>query len=232
MTPDLQSLRRMSETLPGFAIKLDERPEPVRMSADDRDHQRQSERAGASERVGSATDTKPDRQWILDRPWVDALAGERWAMFSRPGDVLVVADLEQQVELLGEQLVVVLEAVSEQRERVDEGAAADHHLRAALRQQVERGEVLKDPHRIRRAEDGYRAGETNATRPRRGGGENHGRGGVEEVLAMMLPNAEHIQPDLVRVLDLLHEVAQALRGTQRSAGLVVCRGETVDSQLH
>src|SRR2546423_11857091 len=141
MTPDLQSLRRMSETLPGFAIKLDERPEPVRMSADDRDHQRQSERAGASERVGSATDAKPDRQWILDRPWVDALAGERWAMFSRPGDVLVVADLEQQVELLGEQLFVVLEPGSDQRDRVDEAAAAAHQLAASLRNQVDHDEA-------------------------------------------------------------------------------------------
>src|SRR5213079_814448 len=106
--------------------------------------------------------------------------------------VLVVTDLEQQVELLGEQFVVVLEPVSEQWERVHEGAAADHHLRAALREQIERGEVLKDPHRIRRAEDGYSAGEADATRPRRGGGENHGRGGIEEVLAMMLADAEHI----------------------------------------
>ena len=222
----------MAETLPGFPIKLDERPEPVRMSADDRDHQRQSERAGASERVGSATNAKPDRQGILDRPRVDTLPRQRRAMFSRPGDVLVVADLEQQVELLGEQLVVVFEPVSEQWERVDERPAANHDLRAALRQQIERGEVLKDPHRIRRAEDGYSAGETNPTRSRRGGGENHCRGGIEEVLAMMLADAEHIQPDLVGVLDLLNEVAQALRGTQRSAGLVVCRGETVDSQLH
>src|SRR2546423_7473278 len=101
MNPDLQSLRRMSETLPGFAIKLDERPEPVRVSADDRDHQRQSERAGASERVGSATNAAPDRQGVLDRPRADALSRQGRAMFSRPGDMLAVADLEQQVELLG-----------------------------------------------------------------------------------------------------------------------------------
>ena len=45
-------------------------------------------------------------------------------MFAGPGNVLVVTDLEQQVELLGEQRVVVLESEAEQREGIDERAAA------------------------------------------------------------------------------------------------------------
>ena len=55
-------------------------------------------------------------------------------MPARPVDVLIVADLEQQVQLLGEQRVVILESVAEQRKGIDEGATADDHLGAALRQ--------------------------------------------------------------------------------------------------
>ena len=55
---------------------------------------------------------------------------------------------EQQVELLGEQLVVVVEVVAEQREGLDERAAPGHDLGAPARQQIERRELLIDPHRI------------------------------------------------------------------------------------
>ena len=62
------------------------------------------------------------------------------------------AELEQQVELLGEQLVVVVEVVAEQRERLDERAAPGHDLGAAAGEQVERRELLEDPHRIVRGQ--------------------------------------------------------------------------------
>ncbi len=58
------------------------------------------------------------------------------------------AEREQQLELLGEQLVVVVQLVAEQRERFDEGAAPGHDLGAAAGDQVEGGELLEDPHRI------------------------------------------------------------------------------------
>src|SRR5258708_7005596 len=45
----------------------------------------------------------------------------------------VVADLQQQLELLGEQRVVVVEVEAEQRKRLDRRSAAHDHLGAAAR---------------------------------------------------------------------------------------------------
>ena len=84
-------------------------------------------------------------------------------MLARPGDPLAVADLQQQLELLGEQLVVVVEVVAEQREGLDERAAPGHDLGPAAGEEVERGEFLEDAHRIVRGEHGDRAGQPDAS---------------------------------------------------------------------
>src|SRR5206468_785393 len=114
-------------------------------------------------------------------------------VFARPGDVLVVADLEEQVEVLGKQRVVVLEPEAEQRKRVDERATADHHLRAAPGEEVEGGEALKHPYRIDGTQNGDGTRETDALGSRRRRRENHGRGGVEVVTTVVLADSEHIQ---------------------------------------
>ena len=208
---DLQLVRRMPGSPAGLAIEIDERTEAAGLAADDRDHQRKPERAGASERL-RASRRRPAR-WATGPA---AVSGRRpdpsaAAELARPVDVLVVPDLEKQVELLREERVVVLEPQTEQRERVDERTAADDHLRAALRKQVERGELLEDTHRIGRAQHRHGARQPDALGARRRRGEDHRRGGVEELLAMVLADPEHIEPDLVGVLDLLDQVAQALR---------------------
>ena len=64
--------------------------------------------AGADRRLGRAADGDPDRQRILQRPRVDAAAVERRAVRARPRDALALAQLQQQLELLVEQLVVVV----------------------------------------------------------------------------------------------------------------------------
>src|SRR5258706_14122603 len=96
-----------------LAIEIDEWVEAAGFAADDGDHQRKAERAGAGERRGRAADAQPDGQGILHGSGVDALAGECGSMFAGPGYVLVVSDLEEQVELLGEERVVVLELEAE-----------------------------------------------------------------------------------------------------------------------
>ena len=133
----------------GAAVQLDERREARRLAADDRQRHRQPERAGADDRLRRAADRDPDRQRVLDRARVDAAAVDR-RRGSRPGQVTLSprATREQQLELLGEQLVVVVEVVAEEREGLDERAAAGHDLRAAAGEQVERGEVLEDAHRV------------------------------------------------------------------------------------
>ena len=66
--------------------------------------------------------------------------------------MLRLAQPEQEVELLGEELVVVGKVVAEERERLDERAATGHDLGATAGEQVERRELLEDAHRIVRAE--------------------------------------------------------------------------------
>ena len=69
-------------------------------------------------------------------------------MFAGPVDVLVLTDLQEQVELLRKKRIVVLQFQAEQRKRLDERTAAYDHLRPALRNKIERGEVLKHPYRV------------------------------------------------------------------------------------
>ena len=127
---------------------------------------------------------------------------------------------QQQVELLGEQLVVVVEVVAEERERLDERAAAGHDLGPAARQQVERGEVLEDAHRVVRAEHGDRAGQPDPLGARGRRGQDDRRRGDREVGPMVLADAEDVQPDLVGQLDLLDQVAQPLlRAMTRPSGV-------------
>ena len=122
----------------------------------------------------------------------------------------LLAQLEQQLELLGEQLVVVVEVVAEQGEGLDERAAPGHDLGAPARQQVDLGELLKDAHRVIGAEYGHRARQADPLGLHRDRRQHHRRRGHEEVRAVMLADREHVEPELVGELGLLDQVAHAL----------------------
>ena len=139
----------------------------------------------------------------------------------------MLANVEQLLELLLEQAVVVAEIEAEERERLDERAAPDHHLRASAGEQIERRELLIEPNRDRRAEYGDRAREPDALRTRRGRREHDGRSGDGELGPVVLADAVDVEPDLVRELDLLHELAQALLRAAL-AGARVGEGEGPD----
>ena len=100
-------------------------------------------------RLRRAADRDPDRHRVLDGRGIDA-AVARAARGCRPGQVTrsLSRSLQQQLELLGEQRVVVVEVVAEEREGLDERAAPGHDLGAPAGQQVERGELLVDADRI------------------------------------------------------------------------------------
>ena len=61
MDADLELIRGMPVLPAGFSVEIDQRPKSARLAADDRHHQRKSERAGARERLRRAADAKPDR---------------------------------------------------------------------------------------------------------------------------------------------------------------------------
>ena len=87
-------------------------------------------------------------QGLLQRARVDALPVERRAMPAAPDDLGLGPDGEEQVELFGEQLVVIFKVVAEQRKGLDERAAPGHDLRPAAREEIEGGELLIDADRI------------------------------------------------------------------------------------
>src|SRR2546425_11035722 len=146
--------------------------------------------------------------------------------------MLVLADRQQQLELLLEEGVVVLQPESEERKRLDGRPTANDHLRAAAREQIEGGEVLKGANRVLGAQHGDRAGQTNALRPCRGGAENDGRSRIQELAAVMFTNAERVQADLVGMFDLLDQLSQTIRRIQRATVLVERRRETINTHLH
>src|SRR5439155_11417050 len=147
-------------------------------------------------------------------------------------DVLVLANLEQQLELFSEQRVVVIEVEAEQRKRLDRRASADHHFGPAARQQVERCEFLEQTNRVNGAQHRHRTREPDGLRARRGRTENNGRGGIEELAAVVLPNAKRIQPQLIGVLDLLDQIAQTVGCADRAAVLGERCREAVDTDFH
>ena len=62
---DLEVFRGMSGAAARLAVEVDERAEAVRLAADDRDHEREAERAGAGEGLRGATDAEPDGNFYL-----------------------------------------------------------------------------------------------------------------------------------------------------------------------
>ena len=153
MHTNLQLIRQEPSAATRFAVELHQRTEAARIPTNNCHHQRQSKQAGTRERLRGATNSEPDRQRILHGPRIDALAVQRWPEFAGPGDPLVGAQHQQEVQLLSEQRVVVLEVVAEQRERLDRGAATDDHLRSPFGDQVNGRELLEQAHRVRRAQD-------------------------------------------------------------------------------
>ena len=210
-------------------VDLRERRKPLRHAADDRQRHRQSEQPRARGRVRIAADRDPDGDLPL-RARVHGHPVERRPVLPGPGDALVLAQAQQQLELLREQRVVVVEVVPEQRERLDERAASGHDLRAAVREQVERRELLEDADGIVRAQDGDGACQADLRRPLGDRREHDGRGGDGEVGPVVLAHAEDVESELVGELRFLQQVAQA----GRWVGVRPVRQlrERVDAELH
>src|SRR5882672_4497450 len=125
--------------------------------------------------------------------------------------MLVLADRQQQLELLLEQRVVVLQPESKERKRLDGRATSNDHLRTAARKQIEGGEVLKGAHRVLGAQNGDRAGQANTLRACRGGAEDDGRSRIQELATVVFTNAKRVQADRVGMFDLLDQLSQTIR---------------------
>ena len=114
--------------------------------------------------------------------------------------------MQQQVELLGEQLVVVVEVVPEERERMKDPRPAmisarppDRRSSVAKSWNTRTGssELITLTALVRRILLVRSAAAASTT------------AGVETAKSVVFPHAEHVQTDLVGKLDLLDEVADA-----------------------
>lgn len=151
-----------------------------------------------------------------------------------PFDAGLIAELEEQVELLGEELVVVLSVIAEEWIGLDEGAAADDDLGASLGDEIEGGEVLEDADRIVGAEDGYGGGETDVLGARSGGGEQDcGRGG-DVLFAVVFADAVDVDTGGISEFYLFEELVDTFSAelTGRAAGAESCLYEAIYTDLH
>jgi hypothetical protein len=163
---------------------------------------------------------------------INALAGQSRPVFGRPMHVLAFANLQQQIEFIGEECVMVLQSKAKEREGFDGRSPAHDHFGASVRQEIDRGEILKDPHRIGSAQDGDGAGQANALRSGSRGAENDCGSGVQELPTVVFTDAKRIQTDLIGVLDLLDQIAQTLLWTHRATAVVKGGREAVNTYLH
>ena len=115
-------------------------------------------------------------------------------MVPSPRDRLLGLERGEEVELLGEEPVVVVEGEPEEAEGLDERAAAELHLGPSRRHRVEGGEALVDPDRVVRAEHGHPRAEPDPSGLPGDRGQHHvgRRDGV--VGAVVLAEAEVVDP--------------------------------------
>ena len=231
---DFEGFGRVAGLFACFAIEVDERAKAVGFAADDGDHERKAEDAGADEGFGCAAYSQPDGKGVLQGAREDALAGERSTVFAGPVDVVRFAQSEEEVQLFCEEVVVVFELEAEEREGFDEGTAAYDHLGASVGDEVEGGKVLEDADGVGGAEDGDGRGKADVSGACGGGGEDDGGGRVEVFAAVVLAEAEDVEPNHVGDLDLFEKMSDALLRGDGVAGDGVRNecGEAVDADLH
>src|ERR1700744_1912582 len=102
-------------------------------------------------------------------------------MLARPMNLCGFTNLQQQLELLREERVVVFEIETEQRKRLDKRASAGNDFRAALRDQIESRELLKDTDRIGGGQDCDGAGEADSFGQRSSRAEDDWRSRIKKL---------------------------------------------------
>ena len=111
------------------AVEVGEGLEAQGVATDDGEHQRQAVARRPHDRLRAAADPDPRAQAVLGAR-IHLLVREGRTGLARPGDLLLVEQQREQVELLLEEGLVVVEVVAEEREALDERAAPRHDFGA------------------------------------------------------------------------------------------------------
>src|SRR5260370_37753976 len=104
-------------------VKLDVGPEAAGRAADDREHERQAIPCDADGRLRRAAGPDPGPEAGRLGLREDIAVIQRGARSALPGDRFLVKKLREELEFLLEELVVVLQVVAEQQERLGKYAA-------------------------------------------------------------------------------------------------------------
>jgi hypothetical protein len=123
-----------------------------------------------------------------------------------PGHRLIFANLQQQIELLGEELVVVRQRVAEQGKRLGERPSAYHQFGPSIGQQIEGDEVLEYPDRICRTEHDDRARQLDRLRATGDCRKNDFRSRRCHVGPVMLADGIDLEAEFVGELGLLNHL--------------------------
>jgi hypothetical protein len=194
------------------AMQLGEGREPFGQAADDRERNRQPENPRAERRLGSSADGDRDRDALLHGAWIHAEFPDGRSMLPFPRDPLGLAEIHQQHEPLGEQLVVIArskpnsgtDSTNEPRPAMISTLPPESRSSAAKSWKTrtwssELSTVTALVSRMRSVRSAAAARTTAGARHR-------------EVRPMVLPHPEDIERDRIRELDLLHQVAEPLHG--------------------
>ena len=165
---------------------------------------------------------------------MDLLIAQGRAMAPRPCHAVVFTDLKEQSEFLIEELIIVLEIKTEERIGLRERSAPCDDLRPSVRNQIKCGEFLKDTDGVGGTQHRDGTGEPYSFGAGSGGRKQDDRSRIEELLTMMLPYSEDIQPDTIGQLHLFQQIPKADdRVDQRSRDGIGQRGDkAIESDLH
>src|SRR5690606_34571402 len=134
--------------LGGFFVQVNKTDKLLRPPPNDCQHQWQSEfgRANGGRRCTSCS--QPYRKRGLIRSRIYAQVVKRWAVFTFPGQLLILGDLQQKLQLFGKKLIIIFQILAKQGEGFNKRAPSSHNLRPSVGEMVHRRKVLKNPDRI------------------------------------------------------------------------------------
>ena len=145
----------VAEALERLQEERGKRREAGRRTADDGEHEREPVASGANDRFGVPADADP----CGNRPvgvGYDILLEQRRARLALPRDGSALDQGREEVGLLLEEVLVVGQVVTEQRERLGARSAAENDFSPAAGNGVEGGVSLEHPDGVVRAENCHR----------------------------------------------------------------------------
>ncbi|MNE25965.1 hypothetical protein D3C80_1193130 [compost metagenome] len=145
----------------------------------------------------------------------------------------MLIQLQQQLQIFGEQLLVVLQIISEQREGLDKSPASVNNFRPSAGQQIQCREVLEDPHRVSGAEHSGRTGQFDPF-GHLGNRSKHNRHRRDDkVQPVMLPDTKDVEAGFIRKLGCRNDLLQPLLRADPLPGMAVCHqvAQCIDAEL-